>query len=211
MLEIGVWKGDYAKEILQRCEFIKQYYMIDPWAILPDWNKPFNKPSIQFNEIYEEAIKKTGFAASKIVVLRGRTKEVIDKIPDNSLDFAYIDGYHTLRGIVIDLIKLHPKVKQGGLIGGDDFISAPWQHGIRYEPTMVCPFSIYFAEAMNFPITALPFNQFLIEKSDGSAFSFTDTTGKYGDISLSKFPGVSVTSAIREKARGLLSKLGLSR
>src|ERR1700757_2271498 len=42
ILEVGVWKGDFAKEVLQQCEFIDQYYMIDPWANLPDWNKPLN-------------------------------------------------------------------------------------------------------------------------------------------------------------------------
>ncbi len=105
-------------------------------------------------------------------MLRGRTKEVIDEIPDGSLDFAYIDGDHTLRGITIDLIKLMPKVKEGGLIGGDDFTNTPWQHDIRFEPTLVCPFGIYFAEAMDLPIVALPFNQFLIEKTTGGVFSF---------------------------------------
>ena len=96
LLEIGVWKGDFAKEILERCEFIERYYMIDPWANLPDWNKPFNIEQQAFNDVFDEAMSKTAFASEKITVLRGRTKEVIDKIPDNSLDFAYIDGDHSL-------------------------------------------------------------------------------------------------------------------
>src|SRR5260221_8337018 len=90
MVEVGVWKGDYAKQLLEQCEFIKRYYMIDPWANLPDWNKPLNVPAVTFDEVFEEAMKKTEFASSKLVVLRGRTKEVIDEIPDESLDFAYI-------------------------------------------------------------------------------------------------------------------------
>lgn len=209
MVEVGVWKGDYARQMLQGCESIKRYYMIDPWATLPDWNKPLNDPSIRFEEVFEEAMNKTAFAASKIVVLRGRTKEVIDRIPDGSLDFAYVDGDHTLRGIVTDLIRLYPKIKQGGLIGGDDFVNTPWQHDVRYEPTMVCPFSIYFAEAMDSPITALPFHQFLIEKRNGSSFSFTDTTGDFGDISLNKLPRRSIVSRIKSKAGRLITALGL--
>ena len=55
---------------------------------------------------------------NKVVILRGRTKEVIDQVPDNSLDFAYIDGDHTLRGITIDLMNVLPKIKEGGIIGG---------------------------------------------------------------------------------------------
>jgi len=188
MAEIGVWKGDFAKQMLEQCEFIDRYYMIDPWANLPDWNKPFNVVQTVFDDVYDEAMSKTKFASSKTVILRGRTKEVIDDIPDCSLDFAYIDGDHTLRGITIDLMKLLPKVKEYGLIGGDDFTNNPWQHDVRFEPTLVCPYSIYFAEAMDLPIIALPFSQFLIQKRVGGSFSFIDTTGNYKDISLNKTP-----------------------
>jgi len=188
MAEVGVWKGDFAKLVLEQCKFIERYYMIDPWAKLPDWNKPFNVDTEIFEDVYAEAMNKTAFASSKIVVLRGRTKEVIDEIPDESLDFAYIDGDHTLRGITIDLIKLLPKIKKDGFIGGDDFTPNPWQHDLRFEPTLVCPFSIYFAEAMDLPIVALPFNQFLIQKRTDIPFAFVDYTGKYSDISLNKLP-----------------------
>lgn len=188
MAEVGVWKGDFAKLVLEQCKFIERYYMIDPWANLPDWNKPFNVDEKIFEDVYAEAMNKTAFASSKIVVLRGRTKEVVDEIPDESLDFAYIDGDHTLRGITIDLIKLLPKIKKDGFIGGDDFTPNPWQHDMRFEPTLVCPFSIYFAEAMDLPIIALPFNQFLMQKRSDIPFSFVDYTGKYGDISLNKLP-----------------------
>ncbi|MDT8387835.1 MAG: class I SAM-dependent methyltransferase [Thiogranum sp.] len=189
MVEIGVWKGDFAKHVLEQCPSIERYYMIDPWAMLPDWNKPFNVDTQVFSDVYAEAMEKTAFASTRTVVLRGRTKTVIDHIPDESLDFAYIDGDHTLRGITIDLIKLLPKMKKGGLIAGDDFTPNPWQHDIRFEPTLVCPFSIYFAEAMELPIVALPFDQFVIQKNDDAVFSFVDYTGAYSDISLNKLPG----------------------
>lgn len=188
LLEIGVWKGDFAEQILKRCDCIEKYYMIDPWANLPDWNKPLNVAATEFREVYNEAMQKTDFASTKRVVLKGRTTEVIDKIPDNSLDFAYIDGDHTLRGITTDLIRVFPKINEGGFVGGDDFVNTPWQHSTEYEPTLVCPFSIYFAEAMNVPILALPHSQFLIQKTSDTAFSFTDTTGEYCDISLNKLP-----------------------
>lgn len=194
MLEVGVWKGDFAEQILRACGSIERYYMIDPWANLPDWNKPFNVALELFDEIYQEAMLKTEFASGKIVTLRGRTKEVIDEIPDNSLDFAYIDGDHTLRGITIDLMKVLPKIKEGGIIGGDDFTATPWQHDARYEPTMVCPYSIYFAEAVDLPIAALPHNQFLIKKDGKARFSFFDATGNYQDISLRKLSGTGLAS-----------------
>jgi len=188
MAEVGVWKGDFAAEILTARNSIEKYYMIDPWKNLPDWNKPFNVTPADFDEVYREMDQKTAFAGDRRIILRGRTKDVVGQIEDGSLDFAYIDGDHTLRGITIDLIKIWPKIKIGGFIGGDDFTSSPWQHDLRFEPTLVCPYSIYFAEAMESPIVSLEHEQFLIQKESNSVFSFVDTTGCYGDVSLNRLP-----------------------
>lgn len=184
--EFGVWRGNFAKQILEGCGFIERYYMVDPWAHLPDWNRAKNFQTENFDAIFEEAMAATAFAAQKLCVLRGRTKDVIHQIPDQSLDFAYIDGDHTLRGVTIDLIRVLPKMKPGGIIGGDDFVPKPWPQSPKFEPTMVCPYSIYFAEACDLPIFALPDDQFLIQNRTESGFSFTDLTGNYGDISLSR-------------------------
>src|SRR2546430_10086580 len=182
--EIGVWKGDFAKIILSNFSDLAKYYMIDPWAHLPDWNKPFNVDDRSFEDIYAEALLKTDFAASRRIVLRGRTSAVIDEIPDQSLNFAYIDGDHTLRGITVDLMQVLPKIKDGGLIGGDDFVNKRWQHVFAYEPPLGCPFVLYFAEAMRLPCVALPHKQFLIQKVANTAFSFVDLAGTYSDLSL---------------------------
>jgi hypothetical protein len=186
--EIGVWKGEFAEHLLLNLGSINQYFLIDPWSKLPDWNKPFNVDAEVFDAIYDEAIHRTAFASSKLRVLRGRTKEVINSIQDESLDFAYIDGDHTLRGITIDLHKILPKIRNNGFIGGDDFISTPWQHSFKFEPTLVCPYSVYFSEAQDLPIYALPFNQFLIQKISESKFTFMDFTGNYSDLSINKLP-----------------------
>lgn len=129
-------------------------------------------------------MQKTYFAAEKIKVLRGCTNDVIDYIEDASIDIAYIDGDHTLRGITNDLIKLFPKIKEGGYIGGDDFIENPWQHGKAYEPTLVYPYAVYFSEAMDLPISALPHNQFILYKKSSEKFEFKGWNNRYNNLSL---------------------------
>lgn len=42
-------------------------------------------------------------------------------IPDNSLDFIYIDGNHSYDAVMSDLKLYAPKLKLGGIIGGHDF------------------------------------------------------------------------------------------
>ena len=176
--EIGVYRGDFAARLLAECPSIASYYMIDPWRHLPDWNKPANKPDDVFEGFFEEAMEKTSAQADKRIVLRGTTSEVAGSIPDEALDLAYIDGDHTLRGIAIDLVRIYPKVRKGGYIGGDDF--SDWQHDEAYEPNFVFPYAVYFAEAVGARIYGLPHSQFLLEKTEDDRFEFIDVPGHYG-------------------------------
>lgn len=118
MAEIGVYRGDFATDVLRRCQGLTAYYMIDPWGRLNDWNKPANHDDAVLEEFFRETKARTDFAAAKRVILRGKTTEVIEQIADGELDFAYIDADHTLKGIAIDLIRVYPKVRTGGFLGG---------------------------------------------------------------------------------------------
>jgi predicted O-methyltransferase YrrM len=182
--EIGVFRGAFAAAILARCPAIERYYMVDPWRHIADWNKPANRADAEFEQVFGEAMRNTDAHAERRVVLRGRTIEVVDEIPDGTLDFAYVDGDHTLRGITTDLVRVWPKVRAGGWIAGDDFTPSVWQHGKRFEPTLVFPFAVYFAEAMGAPVYGLPHDQFLIEKRREGGFEFADLTGRYADLGL---------------------------
>jgi predicted O-methyltransferase YrrM len=184
MAEVGVYRGDFAAVMLQRCPGLTRYYMVDPWRHLTDWNKPSNKADSELEEFFQEAKAKTDFASAKRVTLRGKTTEVIDQIADSELDFAYVDADHTLKGIAIDLIRVYPKVRAGGFLGGDDFTRSVWEHNTRFEPTLVFPFAVYFAEAVGATIYALPYSQFCLQKTSSSQFAFVDLTGLYDDVGL---------------------------
>lgn len=182
--EVGVFRGAFAHELLDRCPGITSYTMIDPWQHLEDWNKPANRPDDVFEGFYREAMAATEAHAAKRRVLRGRTSEVVGEIEDGSLDLAYVDGDHTLRGITIDLLQVYPKVRSGGFIGGDDLSPTIWQHAAKFEPSFVFPFAAHFAEAMGHAFYALPFNQFLIHKSTDRGFEYHDLVGKYPTTAL---------------------------
>jgi hypothetical protein len=180
--ELGVARGAFAQGLLESCPEIATYYLIDPWKHLADWNKPANKDSGAFEAFYD-TMSCTAPWESVRIVLRGRTTEVIQSVPDGSLDLAYVDADHTLRGITIDLLRVWAKVRPEGFIGGDDFCPSVWQHHETFEPTLVYPFAVYFAEAMDAPIYALPHDQFLIQKVE-TGFAFVDKTGSYQDPTL---------------------------
>ncbi len=182
--ELGVFEGNFAATVLKECPRVARYFMVDPWKHLEGWNKPANVNDLEFERIFETAKAKTESWASKRVILRGKTSDVIDEIAEGQLDFAYIDGDHTLRGITIDLIRTYSKIRIGGFIGGDDFGSTIWAHGTRFEPTLVFPFAVYFAEAVGATIYALPHVQFCLQKPEKPNFKFIDLTGLYADSSL---------------------------
>lgn len=182
LAEVGVYKGEFAERILRDCPDIERYQMIDPWRQLTDWNKPANKSDSEFKDIYEEAVRRTAFASDKIEILRDRTLDCHTRVDDRSLDFLYIDGDHTLKGITADLLLMFEKVKDGGFVGGDDFSKNIWQHDEQFDPTFVCPFAIYFAEAMGVPIFCLPHQQFLILKNREVGFKLNDVDGGYADL-----------------------------
>jgi hypothetical protein len=180
--EIGVWRGEFAAHMLRCCPAIRTYYLLDAWRHLGQWNKPFNVSDEQFDGVMAEALDRTAFAAERRRILRGTTLEVAGALPDRGLDFCYIDGDHTLRGILIDLIRLYPKVRDGGILGGDDFMPSAWQHDPRFEPTLVFPTAVHFAEATGSVIYGLPHGQFaiIVDRARGD-FEFRDPTGAYAD------------------------------
>ncbi len=185
MAEIGVWGGRFAEEMLRRCPSIEAYYMIDPWRNLDDWDMPYNRSNTEFETVMARALERTRFAADRIKVLRGRTVDVVDAIPDASLDFAYIDGDHSLRGITVDLHRILPKIRPGGCIGGDDFAPGIRQHWKNYEPKFVFPYAVYFAEAIGARISAVGRGQFLIQLGCKEEPVFSDLTGRYQETTVS--------------------------
>lgn len=163
--EVGVWKGEFAKYLLLECPQIRSYLMVDSWRHLEGWNKPFNLSESQLEQVYQQALLNTEFAKEKVRVLRGTTLEERGKIADDSLDFVYIDGDHSLRGIVIDALSMWPKLREGGVLAGDDFSDTVWQHSREFEPSLVNPFMRYFADAVGERLHVLPHGQYYIQKS----------------------------------------------
>ena len=183
MVEVGVYRGDFAAALLQQCPDISRYYMIDPWKHLDNWNKPANQDDLVFENFFLETKAKTDFADHRRLILRGKTTDVVNEIRDDELDFAYIDGDHTLRGIAIDLMRIYPKVKPDGFIGGDDFTASIWEHKTTFEPTLVFPFAVYFAEATGATIYSLPHSQFCLQKTQNK-FAFVDLARHYPEATL---------------------------
>lgn len=103
--EIGVHRGDNAWEILESFN-IKTLYLIDTWS------------STNF---LLDTIKKLKSHKEKILFQITTSDKVVDQIPDNSLNFVYIDGCHIMPYVLNDINQYYPKVMSGGVVGGHDY------------------------------------------------------------------------------------------
>ena len=57
----------------------------------------------------------------KIQFIRKNSHDAHYDIPDNSLDFCYIDASHDYHDILADIHEYYPKVKEGGVLCGHDY------------------------------------------------------------------------------------------
>jgi hypothetical protein len=114
-VEIGVARGINAKRMLSRLS-IKKLYLIDPYLSFKIGNKnyPYSMSDFEFAKRNLRGYK------GKISWILKKSKGAIDDIPNN-LDFVYIDGNHSYEYVKDDIKSYFPKLKKGGVIGGDDF------------------------------------------------------------------------------------------
>jgi len=127
--EIGIQRGKMTIEMLKRLPSIITYYAIDPWLWYPDykksvkiqnqkkWDQTVMNRNYNFflNEINDKGFKK------KVKVLRMTGENALKEIPDNSLDFIFIDGNHSYEYVKKDCEMYLPKIKKGGLMSGHDY------------------------------------------------------------------------------------------
>jgi hypothetical protein len=166
--EIGVWKGLFAEQIVAKVPTLEAYYLVDPWAHLASWDKPFNVADDEFAQVFAQAMNRTRDApdrerGQKYRVLRGQSAEMAAPLPNGSLDFVYIDGDHTAEGTRKDLDAWYPKLRPGGWLCGDDYTDH--QHdGDGYAPTRVKSVVDAFAKARHSDVKVLQLKQYYFRK-----------------------------------------------
>jgi len=117
-VEIGIWNGGNAEAVLGHIK-PKKYYMIDPYKASDEYIGPqFSQAEFDktYNVMYDFFSKFDSVSIMKMTSL-----EASSLVP-NGLDFVYIDGAHDYINKTLDLNLWYPKVRIGGVVGGDDFV-----------------------------------------------------------------------------------------
>jgi hypothetical protein len=132
--EIGVFTGLFSS-ILARHSKISSVTFVDPWwkafgERYPDWGDYTDHGRLETRCAYELArkrISKAGLPNRNVEV--AFSYEWLDSQPDASLDWVYLDSTHTYDGTKRELALLDRKIKEDGIVLGDDWkINRHHQH-----------------------------------------------------------------------------------
>lgn len=119
--EIGVFKGDFSRVIHQTIT-PKRFFLVDIFeGITCSGDKHGNNIVYIDLSIPYEDLKKEYIKMSEVEIVKSNSKNFFENIPDNFLDFIYIDGDHSYEGCKLDIEYSRKKVKNNGIIAGHDY------------------------------------------------------------------------------------------
>ncbi len=117
--EVGVEAGRNALNILNNIPDLK-LYLVDPYQ---DYAL-----SRKLRKGRNESAKRRMLSRVKdrnVVILEMMSEDAVKQVPDESLDFVYIDGNHSYDFAMLDIILWSRKVRKGGIVSGHDYFNDP--------------------------------------------------------------------------------------
>lgn len=124
--EVGAAAADFSAHIVEHWKSSK-HYMVDHWAPLRGVTGDGSFPT-EWHEMNYHIAKWRMYKFQHIAVfLRGISWEMAKEVPDESLDFLYVDANHSEVGVTNDLEAWYPKVKVGGIISGHDYLNPDYE------------------------------------------------------------------------------------
>jgi hypothetical protein len=122
IIEIGVFKGDFAEQLMQRNP--KQLYLVDIWEAAPmqSGNQDGNNVEVIPNAAVLHTLVNHRFRFnSNVKTHRMPSGEFLKRMKPDSVDAIYIDGDHSYEGVKLDLENALPIVRKYGWIMGHDY------------------------------------------------------------------------------------------
>ena len=124
--EIGVFNGVLSNYLLRGHPKL-HLTMVDAWAVIEPESSAGKsgdllatlRPS-SWCSVCGLAYKNTNFADKRRTVIRSDSFVAAEQVPDESLDFVFIDADHSYEGALRDLKAWIPKVKSSGFVSGHD-------------------------------------------------------------------------------------------
>ena len=120
--EAGVDHGDFSAQILAITR-PERLHLIDMWS------------STRYHGGLEQVVRdklQREIAEERVHIDLGRSTDVLQRYPDGTFDWVYIDTDHGYSVTAEELELCRFKVKPGGIIAGHDYVTGNWDGGVRY-------------------------------------------------------------------------------
>jgi glycosyltransferase involved in cell wall biosynthesis len=115
--EIGVEKGKYSEVLLKAVPGLF-LTLVDPLGRFPGYREHVTQEELD-SFVGEIERRTSGYDVNFI---RKTSMEALSLIPDESLDFVYIDARHEYQYVKEDIEGWYKKVRVGGIVSGHDYV-----------------------------------------------------------------------------------------
>lgn len=166
-VEFGVHFGNFSQVILNHLN-PKRLYLVDRWLYDPDHPSPIygrkNRKLAEITDVEAQArwdeiattVMRRYKSDPRVTIYRADSLNVI---PDNHVDFAYLDADHSYNGTIDALNEAYRCVKVGGIIAGDDYRNNGW-----WENQVIKAVNEFIKAYMDIEIIEIHQNQFVLRK-----------------------------------------------
>lgn len=130
--EIGVWAGEFAEML---CRLIPELHLIcvDPWMAYDAYADRKNN-QLRLEAAHTDAVRRLSPYSHHIY--RMTSEAAAPLVPNDSLDFVYIDGNHAEAFVRRDLELWSPKVRSGGIVAGHDYELVKKHDHVQVKPAV---------------------------------------------------------------------------
>ena len=120
--ELGVDQGNFSETLLRILQ-PATLHLVDLWGSDRYSDDEMNAVAERFStEISEDRVR----------LLRQYSLEAAAEFPDDHFQFVYIDTDHSYFSTAKELAAWAPKIAQGGVLAGHDYVLGNWKKANRY-------------------------------------------------------------------------------
>jgi peptidoglycan/xylan/chitin deacetylase (PgdA/CDA1 family)/predicted O-methyltransferase YrrM len=131
-VELGAWKGRGAAfmgvEIANSGKAIR-FLTVDHWRG-SDEEAHVADADVRAGRLYEVFLANIDPVSHYVTPIREESVAAAEQFEDDSVDFVYVDAGHTYEDVRTDLTAWWPKLKQGGVMAGDDWLEDGVQRAV---------------------------------------------------------------------------------
>lgn len=139
IVEIGCWKGKSTGAILSALQEGNVMYCVDVWDENITRDEEYKNSESAF-DIFQNHTSKFPVKPN---IVRKVSLEAVKDFENDSLDWVFIDGDHSVSSVLADIKEWSKKLKTGGILSGHDWQFDTVKEAIRLSGIKINGFTTH--------------------------------------------------------------------